>query len=96
LTVVNKNGVVSETYAYDANGNRTSKKLDTNDAGVLTTYYYDGSGILIALECNGNRYYVSIDQVGSPKVVTDSAGAVIKKLDYDRCLEIRRNNRSGW
>ena len=177
LTVVKKNGVVSETYIYDINGNRTSKKLganvaevatyDTQDrltklgsvsyifnadgfltqrgsdtfqysatgellkatlangkvvtyaydgtgrriartlsgatitylygnlanpyqitatkdtAGVLTTYYYNGSGLLFALERNGSRYYVSTDQVGSPKVVSDAVGVVVKKLEYD-------------
>jgi len=51
--------------------------------GVLTTYYYDGAGFLFVLERNGDRYYVSTDQVGSPKVVSDAVGVVVKKLEYN-------------
>ena len=46
--------------------------------GVLTQYFYDHSGLLIALERGGARFYVGTDQVGTPRVVTDANGAVVK------------------
>lgn len=54
-----------------------------DSAGNLTNYYYDEAGLLFAIEQGAALYYVACDQVGTPKVVTDSAGTVIKVLDYD-------------
>jgi len=31
----------------------------------------------------GQRYYILTDQVGSPKVISDAHGGVIKQIDYD-------------
>jgi RHS repeat-associated protein len=45
---------------------------------VLTQYFYDRGGLLIALERGGARFYVGTDQVGTPRVVTDAGGAVVK------------------
>jgi len=52
-------------------------------AGVLTYYYYDDAGLLFAFDKGGVRYYVASDQVGTPKTITDSTGAVVKYLEYD-------------
>ena len=46
--------------------------------GELTQYFYDHTGLLIALERGGARFYVGTDQVGTPRVVTDADGAVVK------------------
>ena len=54
---------------------------ETTDA--LTVYYYGDGGALFAFDRAGSRYYVGTDQVGSPRVVTDAAGTVVKTLDYD-------------
>jgi RHS repeat-associated protein len=32
---------------------------------------------------NGNTYYLLTDQLGSPRVITDSAGQVVKAIEYD-------------
>jgi uncharacterized protein RhaS with RHS repeats len=50
---------------------------------VLTTYYYDDFAALFALERDGVRYYVGSDHLGTPKVVTDNTGAIIKAYEYD-------------
>ena len=31
----------------------------------------------------GQRYYILTDQVGSPKIISDAHGGVIKQIDYD-------------
>jgi RHS repeat-associated protein len=49
---------------------------------VLTTYLYDESGRMFALERGGSRYYVATDHLGSPRVIF-SAGGVVKTLEYD-------------
>ena len=51
--------------------------------GTLTTYDYGEDDLLFSLERGGQRYYVATDQVGTPRVVADAAGTVVKRLDYD-------------
>jgi hypothetical protein len=36
--------------------------------------YYDEAGLLFALHRGGAHYFVAADQVGTPRVVTDSKG----------------------
>ena len=31
----------------------------------------------------GERYYILTDQLGSPRVITDSAGSVLREIEYD-------------
>ncbi|MBP8298009.1 MAG: RHS repeat protein, partial [Burkholderiales bacterium] len=51
--------------------------------GQLTTLYYDSVGLLFALQRGAARYYVATDQVGTPRVVTDNAGVIVKQLEFD-------------
>ena len=50
------------------------------EAGVLTYHHYDPSGRLMAFDRGGARYFVQTDQVGTPRVVTDAAGNVVKQI----------------
>jgi RHS repeat-associated protein len=47
---------------------------------VLTYYHYDPSGRLMAFDRAGVRYFVQTDQVGTPRVVTDSQGNIVKNV----------------
>ena len=51
--------------------------------GQLTTYSYGPDDRLFALRRGGATYYVGTDQAGTPKVVVDAAGAIVKTLVYD-------------
>jgi RHS repeat-associated protein len=54
--------------------------------GIVTTYHYDPSGHLMALNRawpNPQTYLVATDQVGTPRVVTDTSGQILKRLEYD-------------
>ncbi len=56
--------------------------------GVLTTYHYDTAGHLMALE-RGDPwdqaawYYVATCPVGTPRVVTDASGNVVREFEHD-------------
>jgi RHS repeat-associated protein len=52
-------------------------------SGLLTFFYYDEAGLLIAFKRGGATYYVATDLVGTPRVVSDASGAVVKSLAYD-------------
>ena len=52
---------------------------------TLTVYYYDDFGALYALELGGVRYYVASDHLGTPKVITDNTGVIVRQLEYNSC-----------
>ncbi len=60
---------------------RVTASID--EAGDLTTYYYDDAGALHGLDREGDRYAVGSDQIGTPRVVTDAAGAIVKSVERD-------------
>jgi YD repeat-containing protein len=70
-------------YSYDGEGHRV-KKTD-NDTTVV--YVYDALGRLAAeyggtVEVGGTEYLTS-DHLGSTRLVTDSAGSVKRRYDYE-------------
>ncbi|MBC8212879.1 MAG: PKD domain-containing protein [Gammaproteobacteria bacterium] len=73
----------SYQYLYGNPDNPVLITASRDPADVLTTFYYDDDGLLFAFERGSKRYYVSTDQVGSPRVVSDATGSVIKTIVYD-------------
>jgi RHS repeat-associated protein len=69
-------------YLYGDPQNVFLVTASRSSSGVLTTYLYDESGRMFALERGGSRYYVATDHLGSPRVIF-SAGGVVKTLEYD-------------
>lgn len=70
-------------YLYGNPGNPFQLTASRAPDNTLTTYFYETSGNLFAFERGGQRYYVATDHLGTPKVVTDNAGNVIKQTEYD-------------
>ncbi|MBL0162036.1 MAG: RHS repeat protein [Bryobacterales bacterium] len=68
-------------YGYDAEGRRVTKET----ASGTVSYIYDAGGRLMgetgAAGAAGRRY-VTVDQLGSTRVVTDGGGAVVERRDY--------------
>jgi RHS repeat-associated protein len=77
------NSVGTTQYLYGDPGNAFLLTHVRDSAGVLTTLFYDEAGLLFALQRGTSRFYVASDQVGTPRVVTDSSGAVVKILQFD-------------
>ena len=73
----------TEQYLYGNPGNPFQVTAVRDTSGTLSEYYYDDAGMLYALERGGVRHYVATDLLGTPKVICDSSGAVVKTLDYD-------------
>lgn len=51
--------------------------------GQLTAFVYDDAGILLNLVRGGATYSVACDQVGTPRVVVDDSGTVVKTIERD-------------
>jgi RHS repeat-associated protein len=70
-------------YLYGSPANMFLLTQVRDPAGVLTTLFYDDGGLLFALERGGARFYIATDQVGTPRLVTDSTGHVVRMLEFD-------------
>ncbi len=70
-------------YQYDGNGRRV-KKITGSET---TVFVYDATGLLVAeystqLVANPGLSYVTSDNLGSPRVITDGAGNVVARRDF--------------
>ena len=70
-------------YLYGNPGDAFQVTAVRAPSGELSTYRYDEDGLLFAMERGGARYAIATDQVGTPRVVTDATGAIVKAIDYD-------------
>jgi len=55
---------------------------DDNDDTLPVRYVYAGSRLL-ATENDGNLYFYHLDRIGSPIVITDENGSVVKNKKYE-------------
>ena len=83
-------------YLYGNPDNALQISNTRNPAGLLTTYYYDDGKRLFALQRSGTRYYVATDQLGSPRVITDPAGALVKVVEYDSFGNITQDSNPAF
>ena len=85
--VNNSQGVTIGEYLYDCSGQRVKKKaILTNE---ITVFVYDASGKMIAeystinaspLEAKLN--YLTKDNLGSPRIITDANGQIVSRRDF--------------
>ena len=76
-------GAATERYLHGdpANPLRITAWIDAG--GTLNIPRYDGDGHLFAIDRGGSRAYVATDHLGSPRVITDAAGATLRTIEYD-------------
>ena len=55
----------------------------TGSNNLLMRFEYADGRMPVAMTKGGNTYYLTYDQVGSLRIVADSSGNVVKKIDYD-------------
>jgi len=70
-------------YLYGHPWNQMLVTAVRDSSGDLTVLYHDRAAGYYAMNRDGTTYYIATDQVGSPRVVTDSSGVIIKVIEYD-------------
>ena len=70
-------------YLYDGLGSVFLVTEFRDTAGELTRLYYDDYGHLYAMRQGAAWFYVACDQVGTPQIVADATGAVVKQMTWD-------------
>ena len=68
--------------------------IDEN--GKVTTYYYDDDDALHGFVRDGSRYAVGADQVGTPRVVTDATGTIVKSVERDAWGRVTSDSAPGF
>jgi RHS repeat-associated protein len=86
----------TEQYLYGDPEDPNRLTASIAPGGTLTAYTYDDIGRLISFERGAATYYVATDYIGSPRVVVDSAGNVVKKLTYDAYGRVLENSAPGF
>ncbi len=73
----------TEQYLYGNPNHPFQVTAHRDPAGNLHQYHYDDFGLLLALETPNGWYYITTDQLGSPKVLCDAAGELLKQFTHD-------------
>jgi RHS repeat-associated protein len=74
-------GVVVEKYLWE-NKTRLLATYDGNN-NLKQRYEYTVGNTPTAYTEGSNRYYILTDQLGSPRVITDDSGVVLREIEYD-------------
>ena len=69
-------------YADISEKERITHIYDHN-TGVYTQLFYDNKGHLFALEQDGRQFYIALDPMGSPILMFNAMGSVVKQMTYD-------------
>lgn len=83
IEVKDANQNVLGTYLYDGTGARVKKVTNTE----TTVFVYDAGGTLVAeysaqQSSTPTTTYLTIDRLGSPRVMTDRSGSVTSRRDF--------------
>lgn len=73
----------TEQYLYGNPNHPFQVTAVRDNLGKLSVYEYDDFSSLFALRRDANLYYVTTDQLGTPRVVCNVHGQAIKVLDYN-------------
>jgi RHS repeat-associated protein len=76
-------GAAAASFLYGNPSDPFQVTATTDQAGVLTTYFYDDHGLLFGLDRAGVRYLVATDQVGTPRLVAKLDGTVVRRFNHD-------------
>ncbi len=75
------NGVRTHAWLYGG-GLLPLAEFDGNGV-LLTTFIYARASIPLVLRRGGVTYRIVADHLGSPRLVLDASGAMVKRVDYD-------------
>jgi len=88
------NGVIVEKYLWQGR-TRLLAVYDGSDS-LLLRFAYADSRMPVSMDKDGAIYYLTYDQVGSLREVLDTAGTVVKRIDYDTFGNILSDTNPGF
>ena len=88
------NGTILEKYLWQGM-TRLLAVYDGSD-NLLIRFEYADDRVPMGMTRAGIVYYLAYDQVGSLRVVADSAGNIVKKIDYDSFGNVLYDSNPGF
>ncbi len=74
---------VTTRYVLDLNGSLSQVLAETDDVGIIDTYYVYGPGLISRISPDNSTSYFHYDSRGSTVALTDAAEAITDKYAYD-------------
>ncbi|MEW6067670.1 MAG: RHS repeat-associated core domain-containing protein [Nitrospirota bacterium] len=75
------NGTITEKYLWK--DSITLLAVYDGNNNLLSRFNYADNRVPVSMTMSGATYYLTYDQVGSLRAVTDSTGNIVKRIDYD-------------
>ena len=88
------NGVVVEKYLW--HGLTQLLAVYDGSDNLIMRFQYADDRMPVAMTGGGTTYYLTYDQVGSLRIVTDASGNVIKRIDYDSFGNVINDTNLGF
>jgi len=88
------NGTITEKYLWQ--GAITLVAVYDGSDNLLQRFEYPDGRMPASMVFNGSMYYFTYDQIGSFRVITDAAGTVVKRVDYDTFGNILNDSNSSF
>ena len=76
-------GYLTQFFYSDLQNRRRITHVYDHTNNELTSLYYDSRNRLFAMELGSNLYYIALDPIGSPIVIFNSMGSVVKQMAYN-------------
>ncbi len=76
-----ENGVLTEKYLWQ--GRTQLLAIYNADGSLKSRFLYADARMPVAMEADGQTYYLACDQVGSLRAVANASGTVVKTVTYD-------------
>lgn len=88
------NGTITEKYLWQ--GQTRLLAIYDGSNNLITRFNYADGRMPVSMTSGGNTYYLTYDQVGSLRLITDSSGNVVKRVDYDSFGNIIADTNPGF
>jgi RHS repeat-associated protein len=88
------NGTIVEKYLWS--GLTTLLAIYDGSDNLLMRFKYADSRMPVAMEKAGATYYLAYNQVGTLRAVADSAGNIVKQVDYDSWGYVLNDSNPGF
>jgi RHS repeat-associated protein len=88
------NGTITEKYLWQG----LTRLLAVYDGAnnLIMRFNYADARMPVSMTTGGNTYYLTYDQVGSLRIVADSSGNAVKRIDYDSFGNILNDINPGF
>ena len=76
-------GYLTQFFYADVTHKERITHVYEHSTKLITMLFYDNRGKLFAMEQDNRYFYIALDPIGSPIVIFNAVGSVVKQMSYD-------------